>query len=80
MLGALFGAALQAWWPGLFPIPAAVAIGMGAFLAACTHAPLMSILMLFEMTESYSIVVPLMAACVLGYSVSRLLHLSLAQR
>lgn len=74
VVGALFGAALQAWLPGLIPIPAAVAVGMGAFLAACTHAPLMSILMLFEMTESYGIVVPLMAACVLGYSVSRLLR------
>jgi CIC family chloride channel protein len=74
VVGALFGAAMQAWQPGLVPIPAAVAVGMGAFLAACTHAPLMSILMLFEMTESYSIVVPLMAACVLGYSVSRLLR------
>ncbi len=74
VVGALFGAAVQAWWPGLVPIPAAVAVGMGAFLAACTHAPLMSILMLFEMTESYTIVVPLMAACVLGYSVSRLLR------
>lgn len=74
VVGALFGAVMQACWPGLVPIPAAVAVGMGAFLAACTHAPLMSILMLFEMTESYSIVVPLMAACVLGYSVSRLLR------
>jgi CIC family chloride channel protein len=74
VVGALFGAALQAWRPGLVPIPAAVAVGMGAFLAACTHAPLMSILMLFEMTASYGIVVPLMAACVLGYSVSRLLR------
>ncbi|GJI88081.1 ClcB-like voltage-gated chloride channel protein [Duganella hordei] len=74
VIGALFGMAAEALWPGAIPIPSAVVVGMGAFLAACTHAPLMSILMLFEMTESYSMVVPLMAACVLGYSVSRLLR------
>lgn len=74
VLGALCGGALHALWPGLIPVPAAVAVGMGAFLAACTHAPLMSVLMLFEMTESYSVVVPLMAACVLAYTISRVLH------
>lgn len=72
--GALFGGVMQTWWPGLIPVPVAVAVGMGAFLAACTHAPLMSVLMIFEMTESYSVVVPLMAACILAYSVSRLLR------
>ena len=74
VVGALFGNLCQWLWPGLIPVPAAVAVGMGAFLAACTHAPLMSILMLFEMTESYSVIVPLMAACVLGYSISRVLR------
>jgi len=74
VVGALFGNLVHAYWPGLVPEPAAVAVGMGAFLAACTHAPLMSILMIFEMTESYDVVVPLMAACVLAYSISRMLH------
>jgi len=72
--GALFGQLCHWLWPDLVPIHAAVAVGMGAFLAACTHAPLMSILMIFEMTESYSVIVPLMAACVLGYSISRVLR------
>lgn len=74
VVGALFGGIIQSQWPGLIPVPAAVAVSMGAFLAACTHAPLMSILMIFEMTESYGIVVPLMAACVIAYSISRLLR------
>ncbi len=74
VLGALFGALAEALWPGLIPAPVAVAVGMGAFLAACTHAPLMSVLMIFEMTESYGLIVPLMAACVLGYALSRRLH------
>jgi len=72
--GALFGHLSHLLWPGLVPVPAAVAVGMGAFLAACTHAPLMSLLMIFEMTESYSVIVPLMAACVLAYSISRVLR------
>jgi CIC family chloride channel protein len=40
---------------------------MGAFLAATTYAPLMSILMIFEMTLSYQVVLPLMLACVTAY-------------
>jgi len=72
--GALFGGAVHAWLPGSLPPSASVAIGMGAFLAACTHAPLTSVLMIFEMTENYGVVVPLMLACVLAYSISRALH------
>ncbi|MBE7939917.1 MULTISPECIES: ClcB-like voltage-gated chloride channel protein [Ramlibacter] len=72
--GALFGLAMQAVAPGLLPLPAAIAIGMGALLAASTHAPLMSVLMIFEMTADYAVVVPLMLACVLAFSVSRLLR------
>src|SRR5471030_1944619 len=74
VVGALFGVVVQEYWPGLIQVPVAVAVGMGAFLADCTHAPLMSVLMIFEMTESYSAVVPLMAACILAYAISRLLR------
>lgn len=72
--GALFGLAVNAVAPGLLPVPASIAIGMGALLAASTHAPLMSVLMLFEMTASYGVVAPLMLACVLAFSVSRFLR------
>lgn len=72
--GALFGTAVQQLWPGAIPVPASVAVGMGAFLAACTHAPLMSVLMIFEMTENYGVVVPLMLACVVSYFISRALR------
>jgi CIC family chloride channel protein len=40
---------------------------MGGFLAATTHAPLTSILMLFEMTLDYEMVLPLMLACVTAH-------------
>ncbi len=72
--GGLFSVAVQHLWPGAIPASAGVAIGMGAFLAACTHAPLMSVLMIFEMTENYSVIVPLMLACVIGYYVSSALR------
>jgi chloride channel protein, CIC family len=45
-------------------------VGMGAFLASVTYAPLMSILMIFEMTLSYEVVLPLMLACVIGHYIA----------
>ena len=45
-------------------------VGMGAFLAAATHAPIMAILMIFELTLDYQIILPLMLACVVGYYTS----------
>jgi CIC family chloride channel protein len=51
--------------------PSAFAIvGMGAFLAAATHAPIMAIVMIFELTLDYQIILPLMLACVVGYYTS----------
>jgi chloride channel protein, CIC family len=67
-LGALFGELVHGALPSVTSQPAAYAlIGMGGFLAAATHAPLTSILMLFEMTADYQIVLPLMLACVVAY-------------
>ena len=56
LLGLLAGSGAHALWPGSsLPIVYAV-IGMGAFLAATTHAPLMSFLIVFEMTLEYQLV------------------------
>ncbi|MBV8144521.1 MAG: ClcB-like voltage-gated chloride channel protein [Gammaproteobacteria bacterium] len=67
-LGALYGELLHQALPSFTSVPAAYAlIGMGGFLAATTHAPLTSILMLFEMTADYEIVLPLMLACVVAH-------------
>jgi chloride channel protein, CIC family len=71
-LGQLFGQMVHGLFPGLAAAPAAYAIvGMGAFLAASTGAPLMAILMIFEMTLSYQIMLPLMLACVIAYFLAR---------
>jgi chloride channel protein, CIC family len=48
-----------------------VTIGMGAMLAAATQAPIMSILMVFEMTLSYESMIPLMISSVIAYYVFR---------
>jgi CIC family chloride channel protein len=68
VVGSLFGQAAHALWPAASPAPFAYAIvGMGAFLAAATNAPLMAILMLFEMTLSYQVMLPLILGCVVAY-------------
>src|SRR5690606_36312984 len=70
--GTLFGQGMLALWPGLSATPQLFAlVGMGAFLSAATGAPLMAILMLFEMTLSYQLVLPLMLACVVAYFAAR---------
>jgi CIC family chloride channel protein len=64
-VGALVGGVLHELLPTIVSVPAAYAlIGMGGFLSATTLAPLTSILLIFEMTGDYEIVLPLMLACV----------------
>jgi CIC family chloride channel protein len=72
VLGCLYGIGVHTIWPDSTSAPFAYAmVGMGAFLAAATHAPLMAILMIFEMTLSYQVVLPLMLSCVVAYFISR---------
>jgi CIC family chloride channel protein len=70
-LGFLLGDVAK-YFPGHLLInPSAFAlVGMGAFLAATTHAPIMAIIMMFELTLDYQIILPLMLACVVGYYTS----------
>lgn len=70
-LGALYAHAFNSLLPGSALPSACAAVAMGAMLAATTHAPLMSILMISEMTMSYQITLPLMLACVSAYTVAR---------
>ena len=66
--GYLFGELVQHVWPGTPPVLSVFTlVGMGAFLAATTHAPIMAIIMLFEMTLDYDIILPLMLACVVAH-------------
>jgi len=74
-IGFLFGDVAHTVLPQAISAPFAYAmVGMGAFLAAATSAPLMAILMIFEMTLSYQVVLPLMLSCVVAYVVARSLN------
>jgi CIC family chloride channel protein len=71
-LGYLFGYGVNAVWPVGAQDPRAFAlVGMGALLAAASHAPVMAIIMLFEMTLSYDIIMPLMLCSVVAYYTAR---------
>jgi CIC family chloride channel protein len=48
-------------------------IGMGAFFAGSARAPITAVIILFELTGEYTIILPLMLAVVLATSVSRAL-------
>ena len=69
-LGASFGAAYAKILAGVAPAitefmaapPAYAMVGMAAVLAASVRAPLTAILLLFELTRDYRIVLPLMTA------------------
>jgi CIC family chloride channel protein len=67
MLGALVGVGVNAAFPGQAAPPGAYAlVGMGAMVAATTHAPITAILIIFEMTADYHVILPLMAACIIA--------------
>ncbi len=66
--GYLFGTAVHTLWPTGAADPRAFAlVGMGAFLSAASRAPVMAVIMLFEMTLSYDIILPLLLCSVLAY-------------
>lgn len=70
--GMSFGFLVNQLFPLYTSTPGAYAlVGMGTFLAAVTHAPMTGIFLLFEMTGSYQVIVPIMIACVVGTSISR---------
>jgi CIC family chloride channel protein len=71
MIGATFGGVVHYILPDL-PIQQGsyALVGMGAFLAAATHAPMTAIFLLFELTNNYQVILPIMFASVLGVMVA----------
>lgn len=70
-LGAAFGQVAHSLVPGLVTQPGAYAlIGMGAVFAGAARAPITAVVILFELTGEYSIILPLMLAVVIATSVS----------
>ena len=75
MVGGTFGGLVHLWLPGHTANPGAyAAVGIGAFLAAATHAPLTAIFLLFEMTGNYRIIVPIMLSSIIGTMVAARLN------
>ena len=67
MAGGFFGTAVHHFFPEVTASPGAYSIvGMGAVVSGTTHGPLSAILILFEMTGDYKIILPLMIACIVG--------------
>ena len=75
MLGEAFGTVVNVLYPGMTAGPGAYAlVGMGAVFAGTTRAPLTAILILFELTRNYNLILPLMFACVLSNVMSNALY------
>jgi CIC family chloride channel protein len=67
MAGGFFGFVVHQLFPNITASPGAYSIvGMGAVVSATTHGPLAAILILFEMTGDYKIILPLMLACIIA--------------
>ena len=75
VIGGAFGGIANLYLPGLTASPGAyAAVGIGAFLAASTHAPLTAIFLLFEMTGNYMIIIPIMLSSIIGTMVANRLY------
>jgi CIC family chloride channel protein len=68
MAGGAFGAVANGLFPGwTAPSGAYALVGMAAVFGAAAHAPITAVLILFEMTDDYLIILPLMLAVGVAY-------------
>ena len=71
MLGGAIGTVAHNLLPGYTATPGAYAlVGMGALFAGIVRAPMTSVLMIFEMTRDYAVIVPLMIANLISFFIS----------
>jgi CIC family chloride channel protein len=67
MLGSLLGKEMHLLYPEYMADAGAYAlVGMGALVAGATHAPITAILIIFELTNDYHIIPPLMVSCIIA--------------
>ena len=67
MAGGFFGVVVHQLFPTVTASSGAYSlVGMGAVVSATTHGPLTGILILFEMTGNYKIILPLMLSCIVA--------------
>jgi chloride channel protein, CIC family len=76
MLGGSVGTIAHHFLPVYIATPGAYAlVGMGAVFAGVVRAPMTSVLMIFEMTQDYAVIVPLMIANLISlFIASRFQH------
>ncbi|MBV9767134.1 MAG: chloride channel protein [Acidobacteriaceae bacterium] len=75
MIGGALGGVAHRWWPyGAASAEAYMLVGMGTFFAGVFRAPITSIFMVFEVSASYVIILPVMIANTTAYLISRKLH------
>jgi CIC family chloride channel protein len=73
--GAIFGTGLhQFGWAHSVPAGAFALAGMGATLAGTTRSPLLAIIMAFEISLDYTLMPPLMLACIVATLIAQQLH------
>ena len=66
-LGGFVGSVVHSLMPASTASPGAYAlVGMGAVAAGAMHAPITAILIIFELTDDYRIILPLMIACIIS--------------
>ncbi len=75
-IGAMAGGALGTFVHRIAPFPTAdpgayALVGMGTLFAGIIRAPMTSVFMIFEITQDYQILVPLMVANLLAFVISR---------
>lgn len=67
VLGGFMGNYIHLLFPDTTATQGAYAlVGMGAMVAGTTHAPITAIIIIFELTDDYHIILPLMVACILS--------------
>jgi CIC family chloride channel protein len=72
MLGGGFGSVLHGWLPATTgPAGAYALVGMGTTFAGVIRSPITSVVMIFELTRDYNIIVPLMISNLVAYVVAR---------
>jgi len=74
-LGGGLAVALRQVLPGFHVVPQAFAlVGMAGLVAGSTHAPLTAIMIVFEMTNDYALILPLMLCGAIAYITARRIY------
>jgi CIC family chloride channel protein len=71
MLGGTIGGVAHQYFPAYVATPGAYAlVGMGTAFAGIVRAPMTSVVMIFEITRDYAVIVPLMISNLVSYFIS----------